>query len=329
MSEEANVQIDASEVRPDWLLARRVAILGYGNQGRAHVLNLRDQGVSVVVGARAGGKAHERATEDGFAPKSLSEATSGAEVVMLTLPDGAMPEVYRAEVEPHLLPGGLLLFAHGFNIVFEQIQARSDVDVALVSPKAAGYGVRLAFEQGKGVPALVAVHQDVTGSAWLGAVSYAWGIGCARSLMLRTTFREETVTDLFGEQTVLCGGIPELIRAGFETLVAAGYSPEIAYFECLHETKLIVDLLVAKGLAGMHEAISDTASWGGLTVGPQIIDESLRNRMKESLEAIESGDFAQGWVSEQRAGRTKHRAAIQELAGTEVEQVGKTLRPKI
>lgn len=320
--------VPAADCRPEPILAQTVAVVGYGNQGRAHAANLRESGATVVVGAREG-RSRDQALADGFRVLSVSDAVAAAGVVMLTLPDGPMPAIVREHVLPVARPGQTFLLAHGFNVVFDQVAFPAETDVAMVSPKGAGYGVRAAYEAGGGVPALVAVHQNPSGNALALALSYAWALGCARSLVLETSFREETVTDLFGEQTVLCGGIPDLIRAAFHTLVARGYSPEIAYFECLHETKLIVDLIVAKGIAGMREAISDTAAWGGLSVGPQVVDSHVRQKLETALDAIESGSFAADWVAEQAASLPRYRAFAEKESADSVEEVGARLRAQM
>lgn len=319
--------VDLGTIDPRLILPARVAILGYGNQGHAHALNLRDQGVEVVVGARPG-RSWDRAVADGFAPVSLAQAAT-ADFVMLSLPDQHIPRLYREEIAESLRPGSILLFAHGFNVVFDLIELPPDVDVAMVSPKGAGYGVRADFLAGPGRPALVAVAQDVSGQALGRALAYAWGIGCARRLILETTFREETVTDLFGEQAVLCGGIPSLIQSAVATLVEAGYSPEVAYLECLHETKLIVDLIVAKGIAGMRESISDTAAYGGLVIGPRLIDDEMRTKLRGVLQEIESGQFARQWVSEIDSGGADYQRRRDAEAQDGSEPVGAEMRPKI
>jgi ketol-acid reductoisomerase len=305
----------------------RVAVIGYGNQGRAHVLNLRDSGVDVVVGSRVG-KSFDQATLDGFTPVAIA-AAAREETVMITLPDGPMAGIYAAEIEPHLPENATILFAHGFNIVFDAIKPRADLGVGLISPKAAGYGVRLAYTQKTPLAGLLAVHQDPHQKAWPAVWHYAKAIGISDDLALETTFRQETVTDLFGEQAVLCGGIPELIRAGFHTLVEAGYAPEIAYFECVHETKLIVDKIVAEGISGMRAAISDTAGYGGLTIGPVLIDDGAKQKMKFILERIESGEFAHEWLGEVAAGTPVFEEMKRQESEDAVESVGTPLRAKL
>lgn len=281
------------------ILEKKVAILGYGNQGRAQALNLRDSGVELLIGQREG-KGAEQARHDGFAPIAIAEAVQQADVLMLTLPDELMGGIYRDDIEPHLRPGQTLLFSHGFAIHYRQIVPPENVGVALVSPKGQAAGVRGMYEQGSGVPALVAIHQS---DAKPVALSYAWACGYTRSLIVDTTFREETETDLFGEQAVLCGGMIEIIKAGYQTLIEAGYSEEAAYFECVHETKLIIDLLVAKGLPAMRKAISDTAEFGGYLAGPRLVTDETRTEMKKILAEIQSGSFAKRWIDEAAAGK--------------------------
>jgi ketol-acid reductoisomerase len=292
---------------PGVIRSARVAVLGYGNQGHAHALNLRDSKVEVRVGAREGGSGWARATGDGFSPLPITEAVRSSDVLVMALPDVQMGEIYRAEVEPHLRRDHTLLFVHGFNIHFGYIQPPAEIDVVMVAPKGPGWGLRAEYVKGAGLPALVAVHKNPSGVALASALSYAWGIGSARSLVLETTFREETECDLFGEQAVLCGGLIELVKAGYETLVDAGYEPEAAYFECVHETKLIVDLLVTRGLQGLREAISDTAEWGGYTAGPQVIGKSSRTAMKKVLKTIQSGEFARDWMEKAPSGELEQR----------------------
>lgn len=305
---------------------KRVAILGYGNQGHAHALNLHDGGISVRVGARPDGAAWQRAMRDGFDPLLMEECVEWADIVMLTLPDVPMREIYAEHVGPHLRPDQLLLFAHGFNILYGLIEPPSFVDVALVSPKGAGYKLRQEFLNGSGMCAMVAVHQDTTTRARELALSYAWGIGAAKGGVLMTTFKEETETDLFGEQTVLCGGIPQLIKSAFETLVEAGYSPEAAYFECMHEAKLITDLIYKGGLAFMRESISDTAEWGGYQAGPKVVGEEAKAAMRQTLADIQDGTFAKRWMAESEAGKPNLQKLRNAEAGHPVEDVGKVLR---
>ncbi len=304
---------------------KKVAIIGYGSQGHAHALNLRESGVDVVVGLRQG-KSFEQAKNDGLPVYSVSEAVEQADVVMVLLPDENQPKVYKEEIEPGLKPGNSLVFAHGFNIHFSQIVPPSFVDVFLVAPKGPGHLVRRTYTEGAGVPALFAIEQDVTGNAKEIALAYAKGIGAARAGVLETTFKEETETDLFGEQAVLCGGTSALVKAGFETLVEAGYQPEVAYFECLHELKLIVDLMYEEGLAGMRYSISDTAQWGDFVTGPRIVTDSVKAEMKEVLKDIQTGKFAKGWILENQANRPEFNAINKIEAEHQIEVVGKKLR---
>ncbi|AEH22765.1 Ketol-acid reductoisomerase [Thermodesulfobacterium geofontis OPF15] len=303
-----------------------IAVLGYGSQGHAHALNLRDSGLNVIVGVRKGGKSYEKAKAHGFEPLSVSEACEKGDLIMILLPDQTQPQVYKEEIEPVLKPGKMLLFAHGFNIHYNQIIPPKDVDVAMVAPKGPGHLVRREFEKGAGVPCLLAIHQDATGNAFAKALAYAKGIGGTRAGVIETTFKEETETDLFGEQVVLCGGVSALIKAGFETLVEAGYQPEVAYFECLHELKLIVDLIYEGGLSFMRYSISDTAEYGDLTRGPRIINEQVRAEMKKILKEIQSGEFAREWILENQAGRPVLNALRKKEREHLIEEVGKRLR---
>ncbi len=303
-----------------------IAVIGYGSQGHAHALNLRDSGLNVIVGLRPGGPSYERAKRDGFEPLSVKDACEKADVIMILLPDQTQPAVYKECIAPVLKSGKMLLFAHGFNIHYNQIVPPRDVDVAMVAPKGPGHLVRREFERGAGVPCLVAIHQDATGEALPKALAYAKGIGGTRAGVIETTFKEETETDLFGEQVVLCGGVSALIKAGFETLVEAGYQPEIAYFECLHELKLIVDLIYEGGLSFMRYSISDTAEYGDLTRGPRIINEKVREEMKKILKEIQSGEFAREWILENQAGRPVLNALRRREAEHPIEEIGKKLR---
>ncbi|HIE32814.1 ketol-acid reductoisomerase [Thermosulfurimonas dismutans] len=305
---------------------KTIAVLGYGSQGHAHALNLRDSGLNVIVGLRPGGASFEKAKADGFEPLPPAEACAKADVIMVLVPDQIQPQIYKEAIEPNLSAGKMLMFAHGFNIHFGQIVPPKDVDVTMVAPKGPGHLVRREFERGAGVPCLVAVHQDATGEALARALAYAKGIGGARAGVIETTFREETETDLFGEQCVLCGGVAALIKAGFETLVEAGYQPEIAYFECCHELKLIVDLIYEGGLAFMRYSISDTAEYGDLTRGPRIVNEEVKKEMKRILEEIQSGRFAREWILENQAGRPVMNALRRREAEHPIEEVGKRLR---
>ena len=308
------------------LKGKRVAVLGYGIQGRGHALNLRDSGVGVVVAQRPGGPHHAQAVADGFRPTSVAEACAQAQAIMILLQDTLQPEVYRSSIAPHLKAGKALGFAHGFNIHFHQIEPPKEIDVFLVAPKGPGSLVRQLFEQGGGVPALAAVHQDASGRAKQIALAYAKGLGATKAGVLETTFAEETETDLFGEQTVLCGGAAELIKAGFETLVEHGYQPELAYFECLHELKLIVDMIYAQGIQGMWSRVSETARYGGLTRGDRVITRQTREEMKRILEEIRSGKFAKEWINECQAGRPVFKALLARGDRHLVELVGARLR---
>ncbi|WNF23487.1 ketol-acid reductoisomerase [Mesobacillus jeotgali] len=314
-----------ADVNEGVLKGKRVAVIGYGSQGHAHAQNLRDSGHQVVVGLRPG-KSWAQAEEDGFRVLPVREACETADVVMVLLPDEKQPAVYEKEIKPALTAGKALAFAHGFNVHFHQIVPPEDVDVFLVAPKGPGHLVRRTFEEGAGVPALIGVHQDVTGQAKELALAYAKGVGAARAGVLETNFQEETETDLFGEQAVLCGGLTSLVKAGFETLVEAGYQKEVAYFECMHELKLIVDLMYEQGLEGMRHSISDTAQWGDFVSGPRVINEETKERMKEVLEDIQSGRFAKGWILENQANRAEFNAINNREKQHPIEEVGKELR---
>ncbi len=305
---------------------RTVAVIGYGSQGHAHAQNLRDSGVDVIVGQRPGGPNHQLAKEHGFEPLSAAEAAERADIIMILLPDQYQARVYREDILPHLKPGKSLVFAHGFNIHFGQITPPDGVDVFLIAPKGPGHLVRRTFTEGGGVPCLVAIHQDATGTALAKALAYAKGIGGARSGVIETTFREETETDLFGEQAVLCGGLAELIKAGFDTLVEAGYQPEMAYFECLHEMKLIVDLIHEGGLAKMRYSISDTAEFGDFRIGRRIITEETRKEMKKVLKEIQEGVFARDFILEAQTGYPTFKARRRIEAAHPIESVGTELR---
>jgi ketol-acid reductoisomerase len=308
------------------LLSGKVAVLGYGAQGHAHALNLRDSGVEVEVGLREGSPSRSVAEEAGLAVDTVAGAVRDAQLVSVLLPDQVQPTVYEEEVAPNLSPGAALLFAHGFNVHYGRIAPPAGHDVLMVAPKGPGHIVRRLFEEGFGTPALVAVAQDASGGAFELGLAYAAGIGATRAGVIETTFAEETETDLFGEQAVLCGGVTELIRAGFETLVDAGYQPEAAYYECLHELKLIVDLIWEGGLAGMRYSISDTAEYGDLTRGPRVVDEHVRERMRELLADIQSGVFAREWIAEMDAGEPHLKQLREQAANQPLEQVGKELR---
>jgi ketol-acid reductoisomerase len=303
-----------------------VAIIGYGSQGRAHARNLRDSGFDVIVGARPGGKAAQRASTDGFRVVVPAEAAAEARLVALLTPDMSHRAVYEEAIAPNLAPHAALLVAHGFSIHYREITPRDDIDVVLVAPKGPGDLVRREYEIGRGVPCLFAVHQDASGKARARALAYTQGIGGTTAGAIETSFAEETETDLFGEQAVLCGGATELVTAGYDTLVAAGYQPAVAYFECLHELKLIVDLLYEGGIAKMHEFISETAKYGDLVSGPRVVNDETRARMREVLADIQSGAFAQGWIDENKAGKPKYQAILDSDIGQPIEQVGARLR---
>ncbi|WP_100330506.1 ketol-acid reductoisomerase [Bacillus xiapuensis] len=307
------------------LANRKVAIIGYGSQGHAHAQNLRESGVDVVVGLRRG-KSWDQAEKDGFDVKPVREASAEADLIMVLLPDEHQTAVYKNEIEPELSAGKALAFAHGFNVHFNQIVPPSDVDVFLAAPKGPGHLVRRTYEEGAGVPALIGVYQDVTGEAKEIALAYAKGLGAGRAGILETSFKEETETDLFGEQAVLCGGVSALVKAGFETLTEAGYQPEIAYFECLHELKLIVDLMYEGGLEGMRYSISDTAQWGDFVSGPRVITAETKARMQEVLEDIQTGKFAKGWLLENQLNRPEFTAINASEKRHPIEVVGRELR---
>ena len=310
----------------DYLAGRTVAIIGYGSQGHAHALNLRDSGVDVVVGLPPDSKSVAKAEAAGLKVLSPAEAAKAANVVMILVPDHIQADLYNSEIAPHMTAGKTLMFAHGFNIHFGQITPPADIDVTMVAPKAPGHRVRELYTEGVGVPALVAVHQNATGQALERALAYALALGCLKAGVIDTNFREETESDLFGEQAVLCGGTAELIRAGFQTLVEAGYAPEIAYFECLHELKLIVDLIQEGGLSYMRYSVSDTAEYGDYTRGPRIVNDQTRAEMKKILAEIQSGEFARQWIDENKSGRHKFLAMRQAAQTDQIETVGKSLR---
>jgi len=310
----------------DLFKEKTVAIIGYGSQGHAHALNLKDSGVNVVVGLYAGSKSVAKATSEDLKVLSVAEASAAADLIMVLLPDEAQKSVYLEEIKPNLKAGKALAFAHGFNIHFGQVVPPEDVDVIMVAPKGPGHLVRRTYAQGEGVPALFAVYQDASGKARDRALAYAKGIGGTRAGVLETSFREETETDLFGEQVVLCGGLSELIKSGFETLVNAGYQPEIAYFECLHEVKLIVDLVVEGGLAKMRDSISNTAEYGDYTRGPRIVTDATRAEMRKILKEIQTGQFAREFILENQAGKPGFTAIRRQEAEHPIEEVGKDLR---
>ena len=310
----------------DYLNGRTVAIIGYGSQGHAHALNLRDSGVDVVVGLYPGSKSWAKAEAAGLKVATTADAAKTADVVMILVADHIQADLYNEAIAPHMTPGKTLMFAHGFNIHFQQIAPPAGVDVSMVAPKAPGHRVRELYTEGVGVPALVAVHQNATGQALERALAYALALGCLKAGVIETNFREETESDLFGEQAVLCGGASELIRAGFETLVAAGYAPEIAYFECLHELKLIVDLIQEGGLGYMRYSVSDTAEYGDYTRGPRVVNEQTRAEMKKILSEIQSGEFARQWIAENKSGRHNFLKMREEARNQPVEKVGRELR---
>src|ERR1017187_6848576 len=310
----------------EYLNGRTVAIVGYGSQGHAHALNLRDSGVDVVEGLYPGSKSWAKAEAAGLKVLSAADAAKAANVVMILVADHIQADLYNTDIGPHMSAGKTLMFAHGFNIHFQQIAPPPDIDVSMVAPKAPGHRVRELYTEGVGVPALVAVHQNASGEALERALAYALALGCLKAGVIETNFREETESDLFGEQAVLCGGASELIRAGFETLVAAGYAPEIAYFECLHELKLIVDLIQEGGLAYMRFSVSDTAEYGDYTRGPRVVNEQTRAEMKKILAEIQAGDFARQWMEENKTGRKNFLAAREAARHQPIEEVGRELR---
>jgi ketol-acid reductoisomerase len=308
------------------LRGKKIAIIGYGSQGHAHALNLKDSGQDVVVGLYKGSKSWAKAESDGLKVATVSEAAQAGDVVMILLPDQTQRQVFEAEIKDGLRKGKMLMFAHGFNIHFNQVVPPPDVDVTMIAPKAPGHVMRDLFTQGPGVPGLLAVQQDVTGRGKEMALAYGKGVGCTRAGVIETTFKEETETDLFGEQTTLCGGISHLIKAAFETLVDAGYQPEIAYFECMHEMKLIVDLFYQGGLAYMRYSVSDTAEYGDYSRGPRVVSEQTKAEMKKILAEIQSGQFARDWVLENQANRASFLATRRREAEHPIEEVGKRLR---
>jgi ketol-acid reductoisomerase len=327
-TEEARF-FEAGDADLSLIKGRRVAIIGFGSQGHAHALNLRDSSVSVVVGLYEGSRSAVAALEQGFDVKSVADASAWADVVSILIPDTKQAAVYHTQIKPNLSDGDILVFAHGFNIHYDEIDPPQSVDTILIAPKSPGAMVRREFAAGRGVPALVGVHHDASGKALDFALSYAAGLGCARTGVLQTTFGAETETDLFGEQAVLCGGLSELVKAGFETLVEAGYDPRLAYFECLHEMKLIIDLAYAKGLSGMRAEISDTAEWGDYESGRRVIGDASRTAMREVLAEIQSGAFAKKWIEEARCGAPNFEKRREEEKGHILETTGDALRGRM
>ncbi len=314
------------DAHPELLAGKKIAVLGYGSQGHAHALNLHDSGYDVRVGLRLESSSVHKAEEAGLRVLSLADAAREADVIMVLVPDTEQKRIYDTDIAPHLTAGKCLLFAHGFNIRFDLIDPPADVDVAMVAPKGPGHLVRRTYLEGGGVPALIAVHQDATGHAHDVALAYADGIGATRAGVLETTFAEETETDLFGEQVVLCGGVTALVRAGYETLVEAGYQPESAYFECLHELKLIVDLMYEEGITGMRYSVSDTAEYGDLTRGERVITDTVKGEMKKILGEIQDGTFAAEWIQENEIGRPRYRELREAGKNHPIEKIGATLR---
>jgi ketol-acid reductoisomerase len=305
---------------------KTLAVIGFGSQGHAHALNLKDSGLNVIIGLYKKSKSREVAAKLGFEVMDTADAVKAADVIFVAVPDTVIPAVYEKDIAPNLNKSKTLLFSHGFAVHFNTISLPKDINVILVAPKGPGHTVRSQFVDGKGVPGLIAVHQDATGKAKDIALAWARGIGCARAGVFETNFREETVTDLFGEQCVLCGGAAALVKAGFEVLVEAGYQPEMAYFECLHELKLIVDLMNQSGIAGMRFSVSETAEWGDVSVGPKIIDASVKKRMAKQLKEIETGKFAKDWIKEYKDGYPRFNAIRKEEAAHQIEKVGEKLR---
>jgi ketol-acid reductoisomerase len=321
----ANVYYD-NDADTALIADRKVAILGYGSQGHAHALNLKDSGCEVVVGLRPESASRADAEGEGLEVLDIADAASRGDIVMILLPDERQAEVWAAEIADGIAPGNLLMFAHGFSVHFGQVDPPEGVDIGMVAPKGPGHLVRRQFSEGRGVPCLMAVHRDATGNARPLVLAYAKGIGGTRAGVIETTFKDECETDLFGEQSVLCGGATELVRAGFETLVAAGYDPRLAYFECLHELKLIVDLMYEQGIQGMRHSISNTAEYGDMTRGPKVIGPEVREAMRKILDDIQSGEFANEWIAENRAGAENFQRMREDAAGHQIEQVGGELR---
>ena len=314
------------DANTDLIKKKKVAVIGFGSQGHAHSLNLHDSGVNVRVGLREDSRSKSKAEAEGLKVDSIPEAAAWADTIMILLPDTAQPAIYQNDIEPHLSPGKTLMFAHGFNIRFETITPPPDVDVSMVAPKAPGHRVREIFQEGGGTPSLLAVHQDVSGHAAENALSYAWGIGATRAGVLNTTFAEETETDLFGEQAVLCGGVSALVKSGFETLTEAGYQPELAYFECMHELKLSVDLMYRGGLNYMRYSVSDTAEHGDYYAGSKIVTETTRETMRQLLKEIQDGTYAKAWIDENEQGRPWFNEQRKKDHDHPLEVVGRKLR---
>ncbi len=311
---------------PSLIKSKRVAVIGYGSQGHAHSLNMRDSGVNVTVATYAGSRSAARAKDDGLPVTTIEQAVQTSDVIMILIPDEKQKSVYKASIEPNLRAGQTLMFAHGFNIHFGQVVPPPFIDVSMIAPKAPGHRMRELFQEGVGVPGLLAVHQDVSGQAAQNALAYSWATGNLKAGVIETTFKEETESDLFGEQSVLCGGVSALVKAAFETLVAAGYQPEIAYFECLHELKLIVDLFYQGGLGYMRYSVSDTAEYGDYTRGPRVIDSHVRETMTQILKEVQDGTFAKQWIAENEAGRPNFKKMREDEAKHPIEAVGKQLR---
>jgi len=311
---------------PSLIQSKRVAIVGYGSQGHAHAQNLRDSGVHVMIATYAGSPSALRAKEDGFSVTTVERATEACDLIMVLTPDETQRRVFQNSIAPHLQPGKTLMFAHGFNIHFGQIVPPPFVDVSMIAPKSPGHRMRELFTEGVGVPALLAIHQDCSGHAEEMALAYAWGVGCLKAGVIETTFREETESDLFGEQAVLCGGVTAMVKAAFETLIEAGYQPEIAYFECLHELKLIVDLMYQGGLSYMRYSVSDTAEYGDYSRGPRVVDDHVRATMRQLLDEVRSGVFAREWIDENENGRKNFKQMREQDAHHPIEVVGASLR---
>jgi|TARA_B100001105_G_scaffold110956_1_gene89013 ketol-acid reductoisomerase len=316
------------DVNEHQLQSKKITILGYGSQGRAHAMNLKDSGLNVVVGLRQDGSSWNKAIEDGLVVKTIKEAVTDSDLIAFLVPDMAQPQIYQS-IESEIRNSATILFAHGFNIHYNQINPRADLDVILIAPKSPGDLVRREYKQGKGVPCLMAVHKDNSGQAQADAMAYAHGIGGSRAGILTTTFAEETETDLFGEQAVLCGGSTELILAGFDTLVEAGYQPEVAYFECMHELKLIVDLMYEGGIAKMHEFVSETAIYGDLSRGPRVINAETRERMKTILSEIQNSTFSNEWIEENKSGKENYNQMMADDLNHPIEKVGSELRKRM